>query len=996
MLDTAFPVIIDGVHYANFYIGQIFLEAPDLDFFRAQAKEYGFDEQAYLEAVKQVPIWSQDKLDVYLAFIREFTEMIAEVGHKNLKEIEARKIIEDKDIKLQQVYTTLEASEAKYKIVADNTYDWEFWLNPDGQFEYSSPSCERISGHSAQAFIKNAGILLELIHPDDREKYKQSLSKENPGGEENRIEVRIIKPGGEYCWIEQIITQIIDSNGKYFGIRGRIRDITARKKDQDDLVNAERQYRTLTETMKDVVWIMDPETLKFIYISPSFRKHESYKDIETMTASLDNMVPPLMKEPMIKKIRQQKSEFLQGKYGSDHYFTEELELILLDGSSMWAEIISNFYVSQSTGNLEIRGTTRDITPRKIAEIQLRKSEQFIEGILNATPNLIYIYDLINHCNVYANREVLDFLGYDEKEIMEMGSELFNNILHPEDMARVALHHESMKSSPDRFVKDIEYRMKHHDGRWRWLRSRDTVFSRDEKGEATTILGSTLDITEYRNTIDALRESEEKFAALFRLGPVFISLTSAEDGTYIDVNETFLRESGFTRDEVIGHTATEINIYACPDDRARIHKLLNEQESLSGTECNFKAKDGKLLPCLLSKCIVIINDAPCNLTMAIDISDRKKTEELLYLNNERYSLAVKAGSMGVWEWDIQRDQLIWDDHMYRLYGQDDKSISTFETWAMRLHPDDLNRAREESRLAIEGEKEYDTEFRVVLPDGNIRHIKSFARILRDRDGKPTRMIGVNHDISDYRNIEAQILKMNEELEHRVNQRTAQLQVSNQELEAFSYSVSHDLRGPLRSIDGFSALLLDEYSGVINEEGQQYLDTIRANAQKMAHLIDDLLNFSHLSRSDMEHAKIDMTNLATNVFNEIIAIDSNTRIKFAITPLPAATGDQKMIRQVWINLLSNAVKFTSKKANPVISVGSTEIKGITTYFVMDNGVGFDMQYIDKLFGVFQRLHHAADFPGTGVGLAIVHRIIHKHGGKVWAQSIPGEGATFYFQL
>ena len=243
---------------------------------------------------------------------------------------------------------------------------------------------------------------------------------------------------------------------------------------------------------------------------------------------------------------------------------------------------------------------------------------------------------------------------------------------------------------------------------------------------------------------------------------------------------------------------------------------------------------------------------------------------------------------------------------------------------------------------------------------------------------------------------EIQRLNSELEQRVKERTAQLEMMVKELEAFTYSISDDMRGPLRAIDGFSRVLMAEYPDKLDDEGKRLLNIIRSNARSMSELIDGLLTFSHLGRQPLDQTDINMDELVKNVFDEVQAANKERQVALNVQKLPPAFGDRTMLRQVLYNLISNAFKFTRPKSNPAIEIGFQEGGNQNTYFVQDNGIGFDMQYTPKLFGVFQRLHSVDDFEGTGVGLALVQRIVLRHGGRVWAEGKVNEGATFYFSL
>jgi len=296
-----------------------------------------------------------------------------------------------------------------------------------------------------------------------------------------------------------------------------------------------------------------------------------------------------------------------------------------------------------------------------------------------------------------------------------------------------------------------------------------------------------------------------------------------------------------------------------------------------------------------------------------------------------------------------------------------------------------------RIAV-AQGQYEEDGWRIRKDGSRFWANVLITCLRDADGNPIGFSKITRDLTDRKRAEDAIAELNRTLQHR----NAQLEAANKELEAFSYSVSHDLRAPLRTVDGFSQALLEDYAGKLDEEGQDHLRRVRAASQRMGQLIDDLLNLSRVTRAEISRERVDLSATARDVVKELRAADPLRQAEVVIADALVAEADPRLVRLMLTNLLGNAWKFTAKCPRARIEFGRRQQAGEEAYFVRDNGVGFDMAYAGKLFGAFQRLHGMDDFPGTGIGLATVQRIVHRHGGRVWAEAAVDAGATFYFSM
>lgn len=420
------------------------------------------------------------------------------------------------------------------------------------------------------------------------------------------------------------------------------------------------------------------------------------------------------------------------------------------------------------------------------------------------------------------------------------------------------------------------------------------------------------------------------------------------------------------------------------------------------------------------------------TVSRDITERKQSEAALAVSAERLRLAVEGASLGTWHWDIRSGELTWSDRCLAIFGIPAGTRMSYEKFLAALHPEDRARADAAVQRALRVRSAYDIEFRTVWPDGTVHWAAAKGCAYYDEAGEPLRMEGLAFEITERKQAEAELAQHREQLEQLVGERTkdlevartaalslmqdaqrqekrvsevlakqrelaAQLQAANQELEAFSYSVSHDLRAPLRHVQGYVQMLRRTVDGQLSEKAGHYLQTISDASVEMGQLIDDLLAFSRMGRTELHETPASLDALVQDTVRGLEMATRGRHIIWKIAPLPMVFGDPSMLKQVLTNLIGNAVKYTGRHDEAEIEIGCAgEEEGRIIFFVRDNGAGFDMQYAHKLFGVFQRLHRADEFEGTGIGLATVRRIIARHGGRTWAEGSPGKGATFYFTL
>ncbi|HBE51367.1 MAG TPA: hypothetical protein DDW76_21965, partial [Cyanobacteria bacterium UBA11369] len=881
------------------------------------------------------------------------------------------------DGKRKRAETAVRESEARYSIMAENVPEILFTNLPDGWNDYTSARFYEYTGMpsgSAEGFGWTSAL-----HPDDAELSRAQWMESVKTGQIFEIDYRFRRADGVYRWFKGRSIPLRDRDGKIKKWFGVCTDIDEQKRTSEQLRQSQQRLQRMVETAQIGIAFAS-STGEMFEANNAFLQMLGYTREEMFSQGLNwrSLTPPEYSEINFQAI----AELSQtGTFNS-----VEKELFRKDGSRV-PVLVSGTRIDGEID--EHVAFILDLSDRKQVEAALQQSEAKFRRIFESNIVGIYFGDFSGEISE-ANDAFLEMFGYTRSDL-QAGILRWDTMTPPEYQAldREKVKELQMVGVCAPFEK--EYISK--DGRRIPIILAIALMPGSEKDGYSVCF--VLDISQQKQAQTELQASETRLKiALEATNTVCWERDLTSDRLIFTT-----KANNLEKPQVISYS--EALTWIHPDEREKVHQANSSAIANKGAfEVEHRLREspdrdwrwvlakGKVLTDETGKPIRIIG-------VSVDITERKQAEFSIKRSEERLQLFVESDLIGISAGDEHGNLTEANDAYLKIIGYTREDFCAGKVRWNELTPPEylpLDFAAIAEARAKGASSYYEKEY--IRKNGTRVPVLMGCAAFGESGEE---LMAFTLDISDRKQIESQLRQLNETLEERVKQRTAQLEATNKELESFSYSVSHDLRAPLRHITGFVDLLRKRLEKTaLDDTSRHYIEVIVQATKQAGQLIDDLLAFSRMGRAEMRYSIIDMNLLLREVQHDLESETKNRQINWEIQQLPPVKGDSSMLRLVIRNLLENALKYSRTRPIAEITVGSTSRDAEVVFFVRDNGVGFDMRYVHKLFGVFQRLHSDPMFEGTGVGLANVQRIIHRHGGRVWAEGELDKSATFYFSL
>ena len=756
-------------------------------------------------------------------------------------------------------------------------------------------------------------------------------------------------------------------------------DITERRLARQAMEKSERKYRELVEEAATIIlrWDINGDVTFF---NEYAQKFFGFNEEEILGKNVVGTIVPETEftgrdlARLMEEICRDPAKFKDN----------ENENIKRNGERVWIAW-KNRPIFNERGELyEIHSVGIDITARKRAEDALRESEALWRSITESSSD--HIVTLDENLNIqFAN---FPSPGLTIEQLI--GTPIYNYVAK-ERQQEIKLILEHAIKTGERCSYETEY----SDPEGHTIYYESLVAPKIVEGKVVGLTLNARDVTERKRVQEALRTSEERLRLLVSQAD-FILWSVDKDLKFTSSLGGGLYALGLEPNQVV---SSGLNLFQFfQTDSPESWPLKAHLEALGGKSVTYENDwQDRIFQTQVSP----QRDTQGNIVgcvgVAIDITDRKRAEEALRDSEKRQNKAQEVGHVGTWDWKPKTGELIWSDETYRILGFSPREIiPSYDLFLTCVHPDDRELLHKSVESTLKEGRPYNVDCRIITKDGIEKIANAQGNVIYDEHAVAVQMLGTFQDITERKKIEKELAQYRSHLEELVAIRTAELETSNKELESYSYSIAHDLRSPLRAITGFSQILKDEAKEKLDAEDMEILERIVAAGKNMSELIDDILELSRITRTELHYEKVDLSSIAKNILNRLKQAHPERDVQWRVEDNIMVRGDSRLLEVAMQNLIENAWKYSSDKQPAQIQLGKEKLGKEVVYFLKDNGVGFDMQYQNQLFKPFNRLHTSEDFEGTGIGLATVQRVIQRHGGRVWAEGEERNGATFYFTL
>lgn len=850
-----------------------------------------------------------------------------------------------------------------------------FLFNKDGKFLRWNKNFENFSVYTRSEIAEKKP--LDFVGVQDHERIKEIIEEVfNKGNAE--IEANLTNKQG--VTVPMYFTGWLATIEGEPCVIGMAIDISERKKVETELRQSEHKFNSLVNTIDGIVWEANAKTLKNTFVSKHAEKllgHAQSDWIDNESFWKDHLHPE-DKEITIQNFQNIRNS---GQAGLLEY-----RMIKAGGKVIWIEDIVSV-IREDSETTFLRGVMTDITERKQKELELKESHSKYMAIIDNSMNAFLLTnekgDIID-----SNKTSLEMFGYSIDELKGMKAWQVIETDHSKYQEQV----EHLKKTGR--TKGEAFGIKRN-GEKILLAFTSAMFTNANGELLISSIG--IDISERINYEESLIKSNERFEKVSEA--TFDAIWDWDVKSHqLYLGKGFKELFGYDVKNGEGEFSTWAD-YLHPEDKdnvilSRLNKIIQYDQDKWTDEYRYIRADGSVAYVLDRGILLRENGLTYRMIGAMqDITNSKTIQAELLKSNERFEYVSKATFDAIWDWDLKTGDLYWGDGFEQLFGY--KLINnkaTIESWNNLIHPEDKERVLVSIMGAIRSDIEnWKDDYRFMKSDGTYSYVVDKGIIIRDKNGKAYRMIGAMRDITSRKLDEQKLSELNKELQNKA----AELSISNAELESFAYVTSHDLQEPLRMVSSFLQLLQKKYENSLDEKGQKYINFAIDGSERMKILIQDLLEFSRINSSKEIHTQVDLNEVAKKTVLNLRRIIDESNAELSISILPMIYGNESQLLQLFQNLIGNAMKYRSDR-NPIIKVGYTEKEEEWEFFIKDNGIGIDEKFFNKIFVIFQRLHNRKDFEGTGIGLAVCKKIVDFHGGKIWVESILGEGSTFYFTI